>query len=740
VRAQPAEDHWAFQQLVKPTPPAVQRTDRVRTPVDRFILAKLEAQRLSLSPDADRVRLARRVYFDLTGLPPSPGEIDQFVADDDASAYERLLDQLLASPHYGIRWGRHWLDIVGYTDSISFDDDYGPPIGFHNGKWRYRDYIVRAFNRNKPYDRFIREQLAGDEMVEWRDAPKYNDEILEDLIATGYLRCCEDISQEDPRPPIIWSVLHDTVRQIGTSFLGLTLQCAQCHNHEYEPIPQADYYRLMALITPAFNITDWKHPQARALPDVSASDRAEIDRHNGEIQKNVDPLNGQIAAIRKKREAAIFNGKLATVSAEIRADVKAAIETPADKRNDIQKFLATKFEGSLKVAPAEIDAALTADDKAAVAELNGKIGTLNSGRRSHGWIQAIYDVGPPPATTLLERGDYLTPGQEVAPGFLTALGDGHGEALLKQKPAPKSSGRRTALARWLTDSESRASGLTARAMVNRIWQHLLGEGIVATSENLGMSGSEPSHPALLNWLAGDFIENRWDIKRLIKKVMMSSVYRQASFRDDSDTDHAGAIDPTNRLLWRARLRRLEAEVIRDAMLAISGKLDDTMGGPPIPLSYNPNGTITVAPNLPHPTAKWRRSLYILNRRVYNVSFLAVFDKPTVTAGVCRRDFSAGALQSLSMMNDGLVLEQSELFARRVLSAEKRLADDRIELVYRLGLGRKPGADEIEWSRELLAQQTELYRSQKIEASDVELKAFAELCQTVLNTNEFLYLE
>jgi hypothetical protein len=736
-------DHWAFQKLVKPTPPALRRTDRARTAIDRFILAKLEEKHLALSADVDRVRLARRAFFDLIGLPPSPEQIDRWLADPQPGAYERLIDHLLASPQFGVRWGRHWLDIVGYTDTIGFDDDYTPPIGFFNGKWRYRDYVVNSFNQDKPYDRFLTEQLAGDELVDWRRAPKYSPEIIEPLVATGYFRTCEDLSDGDSSPPVVlWSVLHDTVEELGTSLLGLTLQCARCHSHKFEPIPQSDYYRMMALIMPAFNPQAWKAPEQRALPDISSADFTELKRHNAEIDKQVAEFKKQIADLRRAVELKLRDQKLLKVPEADRDGTKAAVETPADKRNESQKALAAKYENLVQVKPEEIESALSPSNKNAIDQHNRRITQLNAGRRKHGWIQAVYDVGPPPATHLLKRGDYLMPRREVPPGFLSVLSNADSGRLLTGKPTAGDSGRRTALARWLTDPQSRSGGLVARVMVNRIWQHLLGEGIVATSENLGRSGARPTHPELLEWLAADFVEHGWRVKRLVKLIMTSSVYRQTSHQvRRTDSQSVTQVDPKNQLLARARLRRLEAEVIRDTILAIGGKLDSTQGGPPVPLVYHPNGTITVAKQgLPTPTSQWRRSLYLMNRRIYNPSFLSVFDKPIVTSSVCRRDDSAVALQSLSMMNDPLVLEHAEHFAKRVLSLETESRDRQIELAFRLAFARRPDAAEVQWSRELLDQQSSLLGGGKLSAKQVSLKALANLCQTLFNTNEFLYVE
>ena len=771
-----AEDreHWAFRPFaadMKLPQMGGASTARIRTPIDAFVQARLEKHGLSMSPDADRTRLARRLFIDLTGLPPTPERVDQFLTDKRPDAYERLADELLASPQFGVRWGRHWLDIAGYTDSISFDDDYGPPIGFVKGKWRYRDYVIRSLNRDKPWSRFITEQLAGDELVNWREAEKYTPEIIESLVATGYLRCCEDISKEDPRAFVIWSVLHDSVEQIGTSLLGLTLNCSRCHSHKFEPIPQRDYYGLMALLTPALNPGNWKDPEQRALPDVSKPTLAKMKADNADLAKQVTALQKAIAAIRKRHETKLRRARLTSIPDTDRPAVAAALKTPADKQDAAQKALLEKHKAALSVDAKAIDAAITGDDRRETDEANRRIAELNSKVRQHGWIHAVYDVGSPPATRLFRRGSYLNARREVPAGFLEVLCDIRTEGLQPngtqfsdevefvaegRKPsgearktplhtgrlAPlrfKTAGHRLALARWLTDESSPASALVARVFVNRVWNHLLGAPIVDTANNLGVSGDKPSHPELLDWLAADF-RRHGSIKSLIRQIVTSSVYRQASFGSHENLIRARKIDPTNRLLWRARLRRVEAEVVRDSILAVAGQLDRSMGGPPVPLEYRPDGTVLVAKQgLPTPAAALRRSVYLLNRRIYNPSFLSVFDKPIVTGSVCRRDVSAVALQSLSMMNDEFVVEQSRKLAARVAADAGPLPDARIGLLFWLTLAREPSPQERDLCRKMLTKQTDLHRTAAPEESP-ELAALADLCQTVLNMNEFLYLE
>ncbi|MBI3839673.1 MAG: DUF1553 domain-containing protein, partial [Planctomycetia bacterium] len=725
----------------------------VRTPVDAFILAKLEERGLRLSPDADRLTLLRRASYDLVGLPPSPEEMDAFAADSRGDAFERLIDRLLASPHFGERWGRHWLDAAGYSDITGGDND-AAIIKLSDGKWKYRDYVVRAFNQDKPYDRFLIEQLAGDELVDWRSAASFTPEIQDLLVATGFLRNAADDTDEKEltTQDILHGILQRTSEVVVNNLLGLTLGCAKCHDHKYEPIPQQDYYRLLSAFTPTFNPQSWIPPKQRSLADISPAEKAQADRHNAEIDRQIAELKKLQADIRGPHEERIFATKLGTVPEPIRADVKTAIQTAAEKRSDIQKYLAAKFSEPLKVTGDEVQSALSDAEKTKLAAADRGIAELNRTRRVWGTIQAAYDVGPPPATYLLQRGNYETPGSAVDPGFLSALGENKGTTApgtepfaILAKPAGPTSGRRLALALWLTDWESPAGGLAARVMVNRVWQHLFGRGIVETSENLGISGAGASHRELLEWLACRFVADGRQIKPLVKMLVTSAVYRQASGRTaapaQSDAS-ASAIDadPGNRLLARMPLRRLEAEIVRDAILAVSGKLDPTLGGPPLPLEVRPDGLVVIQDKgLPEGT-KTRRSLYVLARRNYHLSMLGVFDQPAMSTNCPNRQQSAVVLQSLTMLNDEFVLAQAESFADRVKASTPDASPRRqIEQAFRIALGRSPSPREAAWSEDLLAQHAAEYAAANLPGEQAAHKALTHLCHMLLNSNEFLYV-
>ena len=532
---------WSFRPLRRPSVPGVSHRGLVRTPIDSFVLARLESRELGFSGEADVATLVRRAYLDLLGLPPSPAQIDAYRADSRAGAFERLIDSLLASPHFGERWGRHWLDVAGYVNTVGFDTD-ATNIILSEGKWLYRDYVIRSLNEDKPYDRFLTEQLAGDELFDWRRAKRFTPEMREALIATGYLRTARDLTHEDVGviPQNFFGIVHDTIEIVGTGLLGLTVQCARCHDHKFDPIPQEDYYRLMAIFTPAYNPNAWRpviptetNSKDRALPDLSPAEHARIERHNAEIDRQVAQLRSRLA--KEKENTKIIEREIAAVAAK---------------------------------------------------------------RKKWGKIQALYDVGPTPATHLLIRGSEHIPGPEVTPGFLRVLCLSESAAVANcGSPHQGTSGRRSALARWLTEPDSPASALVARVTVNRIWKQLFGQGIVPTADNFGAQGLPPTHPDLLEWLSSKLVESGWRVKPLCRLILTSTVYRQASHNGSAQaesTPSPEAIDPGNELLWRTRLRRLESEVVRDAILTVSGDRNLTMGGPPVPISTRPDGLVEVA--------------------------------------------------------------------------------------------------------------------------------------------------
>ena len=736
---------WAFCPPVSPPLPQVRAQHRVRTPIDSFLLARLEAKGLTFSRDASRTTLLRRAFLDLVGLPPSPDQIDAFLADEHPEAFERQIDRLLESPQYGERWGRHWLDVAGYTDSPHYTPDKsGNMLVFDD--WRYRDYVVRAFNQDKPYDLFLAEQLAGDELVDWKGATKYGPEILEPLIATGYLRTTPDWTHSVVEyPNYRFDTLSRVVDNVSTGLLGLTMNCVRCHRHKFDPIPQEDYYRLMAVFATAFNPDDWLKPADRYLADVPPPEKAEIDRHNATVETRTAEIAKELDDLRAPHRKQLRAAKLEKLPQVLRGDVEAAIAAPAAARNEVQRYLVEKFEAALSVSDQELTNSLSDGEKETVAKLGKESAELPPSKRTLGRIQGLCDVGKVPELRLLIRGDPTTPGKIVEPGFPAVLCSPSRSDL--ERPAETkgdSSGRRLALAKWLT---SRDHPLTARVLVNRVWEHHFGKGIVATPENFGHSGSPPTHPELLDWLAVDFIEQGWSIKRLHRLLMTSTAYRQSS-RPEAEASAAGTVDPDNDLIWRMNLRRIEAEVLRDAVLAVSGTLDPSPRGPPVPVEMNPDGLVTVSEKGPTPTSKWRRSLYVKSLRGshplgqgFKLSMFEIFDYPEIVINCTRRTNSTTPLQSLALLNSKFMIEQSRYFAERVerLAGPHAPPEKTVELAFVVSLGRQPTKGELDSCLDHLRAQAEAFAGPDSTLEQLEHQALTSLCLILLASNEFLYI-
>lgn len=731
---------WAFRKPARPHIPKLKNNSRARTPIDSFILAKLEAGGLTFSPGAPKLTLLRRAYLDLTGLPPTSEEIDTFLADVRPDAYERVIDRLLDSPHYGERWGRHWLDVAGYTDEQGYVVDLASTT-LYDGMWRYRDYVVDSLNRDKPYDQFITEQLAGDELVDWRTAAKLTREIREPLIATGYLRTISDLTDDLDRPMERYDVLFAVTENVSTGLLGLTLGCARCHDHKYDPIPQQDYYRFMSLFASAYNLEDWKQPKNRYLPDISKIEQDEAQLLNGKIDPALAESKKQLQDLLRPYEERLLQVRLASVPESLRPAATTAFTTPPEERDDVEKFLVDKLGSVLNVPEEELTRALVETDRQKRTELQGRITALQGRRRTFGKIQALWDVGKPPEVHLLRRGEIEAPGEAVEPGFLSVLSEEEqSEARRPAEAQGESSGRRLALARWLT---SRNHPLTSRVMINRIWQHYFGKGIVATPDNFGLKGAAPTHPELLDWLSVDFMEQGWKMKRIHKMILTSTVYRQSSRQLASDqSKKAQAIDPSNELLWRMNLRRLEAEVVRDSLLAASGKLDRSLAGEPIPLTATPDGLVTVSDKYLASGGSWRRSLYLAARRNYPLTFLETFDFPVMATNCGQRLNSATPLQALALLNSEFVLERAADLAAWVKKQVSPTAatQNEIEMAYLLALARKPNTAETRFCEAHLKKRCQFYVQQKLSVEEAEHQALISLCHMLVSSNEFLYVE
>jgi hypothetical protein len=683
-------DHWAFRPPVRPGPPAVRHPDRARTPLDRFLLAALEARSLSLAPEADRATLVRRVSFDLTGLPPAPADVSAFLADSSPDAYERMVERYLASPHYGERWGKYWLDAAGYADSNGyFSADSDRPLA-----WKYRDYVIRSLNADKPYDRFVREQLAGDELAGYRPDGDVTPEMVELLTATHFLRNAPDgTGESDGNPDEVrtdrLSVLEGTVQITMNCLLGLTIQCARCHGHKFEPITHRDYYALQAIFFPAYNPARWAPPKDRVVAVADRATRAEHQRRTEVIDREVKALREGLADAAKRLKTQPDLQKL--------TDDELAKRFPAfaAERERVRKAIAEREK----------------DRPPPLEQLSVFVET---------------DPSPPPHH-ILKRGQHNAPGAEVEPGVPAALCTPANVYRLAPRPAGRvSSGRRTAFAQWVTSPEN---PLFARVMVNRVWQHHFGVGLVSTTDNLGRSGAKPSHPELLDYLATEFVRGGWSLKALHRQILTSAAYRQSGASPGPGPE----IDPDNRLLWRFPLRRLDAEALRDAMLAVSGELDRRAGGPYVPSRRTAEGSVEVAED--HPGAR-RRSVYLQQRRTQVVTLLQLFDAPSVVGSCVRRTTSTVPLQALALLNSEFARRRAQALARRLEREAGADPGHRLALAFFLAVGRQPTLEETAAARRFLAAQGRVYAGQKDEAG----RAWADLCQMILASNAFLYVE
>ena len=749
---------WSFQPIRRPAIPKTKPKDRVRTSVDAFLIGALAKKKLGFSPDADKITLLRRACFDLTGLPPTPAEIEAFLAETAPDAYERLLDRLLDSPHYGERWARHWLDIAGYADSDGYSDA-DPPRAY---AYKYRDYVIGAFNSDKPIDRFITEQLAGDELAQTtRDHPQSGlatPHTREWLIATGFLRTGADGSATPAvadYDAVRNQVVADTIKIVSTSLLGLSVGCAQCHDHRYDPIPQADYYRVRAVFEPAYDPKNWYVPDQRLISLYTDADR----KLAAEVEAEAKKLAEEKAAKQKQYIDEALTKHLEKFEADLRGMLRTAYDTPADKRTAEQKkLLADNPSVNINAGVLYQYNQKAADDLKA---MDAKIAEIRGRKPAEDFISALTEpANKLPVTYLFHRGDPKQPKDPIKPGGLSVLGLAGQPVELPENDANlASSGRRLAFARWLT---SGTNPLVARVLVNRVWLHHFGRGIVGTPSDFGTMGERPSHPELLDWLASDFVEYGWRLKRLHKLIMTSTAYRQSSHRNQNGDDR----DPENRLYWRKPVQRLDAEAIRDAILATSGVLNKAMYGPPVPVRPDMHGQIVVGIDKTEGDNKmpvdvslkgeeFRRGIYIQARRSRPLAMMHAFDAPVMEVNCERRQTSTVATQSLMLMNSQFILDQAARFAQRL---QKENGDDRgkqIGRAWQLAFSRGPTESELADALEFLSRQVDhLQMATKAQEEKgkkdektkpdpkptPELQALTNLCQALLNSNEFLYVD
>jgi hypothetical protein len=670
--------------------------------VDAFLLARLEEKGLRPAQPADRRILLRRVYLDLIGLPPTPMEQEAFLRDTSPDAWEKVVDDLLARPQYGERWGRHWLDVVRYAESNGYEHDGQKP-----NAWRYRDYVIAALNQDKPFDRFLMEQLAGDEL---------DDATVETQIATTFLRLGP--WDAEPADPLVdrYDQLDDVLGTTASAFLGQTLRCARCHDHKFEPFTQVDYYRMLAVFEPL------RRPY---------NGRTDLDR---EVNTEATEVRFQMDGLRRAIRDRVFADGMSALPAE----TVAAFQTEEEKRDEKQQELVKKFGDQLDE---EIQAATTPEEKNQLDAWRKEMAAAKARQkekptRAYTW----YEDGPKaPPTHLLQRGNPARPKAELRPGLPAVLAEHE-----PPPPAPRAltTGRRRWLAEWMARPDN---PLVARVLVNRVWQWHFGRGLVPTPNDFGTAGEPPSHPDLLDWLAGELVAGGWQLKPLHRMIVCSRSYQMAS---SSEPDGAAA-DARNTLLWRWNQRRLEAEAVRDSILAVSGKLNPQMWGksifPPIPKAVlegqsKPGSGWKASP----PAQAARRSVYIFSKRGLPVPELEVLDFPETAESCEQRPVSTTGPQALTFLNGDFTNEQARHFAARLLREAGADPRAQIERAFALALCRPPRPAELQSGLDFLARQHLQIAADSVRAGkepeQVSAQALEAFCLVLLNANEFVYLD
>jgi hypothetical protein len=663
---------WSFQPLKDSAVPPIEGT-WARNPIDHFILAKLKQERLTPAPEADRAALIRRVTFDLHGLPPTAEEVDAFVNDPSPKAYENLVDRLLASPRYGEHWARHWFDIVRYAESDGYKQD-----AYRSNAWPYRDYVIKSFNNDKPYDRFVTEQLAGDEIAP--DDPEV-------IVATGYLRAgMYEYNARHVRRQ--WEVILTEVTDVtGDAFLGLSMQCARCHNHKFDPILQTDYFRLQAFFAPML-------PRQDILLGSPEQKAAWLEK--------AAPIRAQIDAIEQPLLRKAGDKRIEVFPPDIRVMYHKSPAQRAPLEEQLVQLAARQFNDDTEIAKLKP----TGADGPKLEALRAQLVALEEERPAAvvtGLV--VTDVGPVAPPTLIP-GDPKK--QSIKPGYPTVM-----EQLplppLEIAPTATSTGRRTALAKWITDPRN---PLTTRVIVNRIWQYHFGRGIVGTSGDFGKLGDRPTHPELLDWLALRFVEQGWSFKAMHRMILLSATYRQTALRPPPEI--AKMRDPENRWLWRFNTRRLDAEQIRDAMLAVSGDLDATAAGPSA-----------------EPTSN-RRSVYLKMLRNARDPLLDVFDLAEPFGSIPNRNITTTANQALLMMNGAVPLKRAADFAERLTKLGLSDRSAIVEEAYRLAYARTPRDDERTAAIQFLGGNAPMPAKAD--------KALVDFCHVLMNSSEFLFVD
>lgn len=730
---------WAFQPPRKADSPAVSDPRWRRNPIDAFVRAKLDEAGIAPAPRADKRTLIRRVYLDLVGMLPPVEEVEAFVADESPDAWSRLVERLLAMPQYGERWGRHWLDVARYADSSGYEHDFDSP-----NAWRYRDYVIESFNADRPYDRFVLEQLAGDELPDWN---------FDSLIATGFYRIGPRVLyREKDNPDYRYSYLDDMIETSSRAFMALTVQCARCHDHKFDPIRQLDYYRMMAIFFPHIRYE---------FPLASDEEIAAYEAAKDAIENRIEPLRAWINEIEAPYKERRRQEKLA----EFPQDIQDAVNTPEAERTEGQRLLADQV---LSIGVGNVSSMLSDRDREQVEELRAEIneirkdlppelpramglrdgdyrsapdgagdqvqpgkGDRQTFENAGPWIPTDQQAYQPPVAHVLPNADYRNLGPPVEPGLVEVIADQNDFRPTPPDNGRVSTGRRLALARWLTSGKH---PLTARVMANRIWQHHFGAGLVYTASNFGKMGTLPTHPELLDWLAVEFVDQGWSVKAMHRLILDSETYRIASVHRPANVK----ADPQNKLLWKFPSRRLEAETVRDITLDAAGSLNLEAGGepffPPIPDSVRESflkGRWEMTEPGP---SNWRRSVYSYQKRGLRYPLFDVFDQPSMNVTCERRTTTTVPTQALTLLNNRLILEQAALFAERVQREAGPDAEAQIDRAWRIALSRPPSQEEVEGNLAFLARQRDYHARE----ADPALAALTDLCDVVLNLNEFVY--
>jgi len=715
---QKSREWWAFRKPVKAAVPEVKNKDQARTAIDAFILAKLEQKGWKMEPEADRVTLIRRAYLDLTGLPPTPAEVKAFVDDKSPKAWESLIDGLLASPHYGEQWGRHWLDVAGYSDSRGDAGDTDREVS-----WKYRDYVVNAFNKNKPIDLFLIEQMAGDQLVNYKPGSRPTPDQIEPLTATGFLRTTADITDNQTIYEVdkYFDAQQKAMETSLSATMGITIGCARCHDHKFDPLLQRDYYKLMSVYQAVWDPENWvagslnfgPWPSRMALDMDDATRGSWIKDVTSSDAKAIRRMDDLLEATYQKYRAELKAGH--ELTPELRAQMRKDLEADPDLEVDrnVQKDFITDQEMEKKYPE--------------LAKWKDEIQLMRYNRRNKSksganFIEAAWDVSKTPSPTyILQRGNYLSPGAEVQPGIPMVLDNPENPLKFpdpKDHPDWNGTNRRLTLAKWMVSPEN---PLVPRVFVNRAWQWHFGEGIVRSVDDFGTQGAPPTHQELLDYLTVSFEQHNWDLKWLTKEIMLSQAYRQAS----TEVPQYMMADPSDKLLWRKAPVRLEAETIRDSMLQVSGLLNDKMFGKQEPIKRGPDGQWLEDDK--KGSGNGRRSLYLAQTRTRSVAFLHVFDCPDMTSDNQAQRFRASLpTQSLALLNNPLVFRTTKALTQQVLERTNSNYDDAVKLAFDEAYNRPPSAKEMEIAKSSIAAEPDPKEGLRL------------FIQAMFGANDFLY--